>query len=58
MDQESNTFGNLLIQKGLQLAILPNYKCPWILCLLLQLRQKMPKLEFKGNFSRQKSESY
>ena len=57
MDQENNTFGNLLIQKGLQLAILPNYKCPWILCLLLQPHQKMPKLEFKGNFSRQKSES-
>ena len=48
MDQESDTFGNLLIQKGLQLAILPNYKCPWI--------HTLPT--FAGIFLCQKSESF
>ena len=48
MDQESDTFGNLLIQKGLQLAILPNYKCPWI--------HTLPT--FAGIFLGQKSESF
>ena len=34
----SDTFGDPIFQKGL--AILPNYKCPGLICLALPARQK------------------
>ena len=37
---ESDTFGNPIFQNGLQkLAILPDYKCPGLICLALPPRQ-------------------
>ena len=36
--------------KRSKLAILPEHKCPWILCLALRPHQKLPKLDFQSEF--------
>ena len=41
-----------LIQKSLtKLAVLPECKCPWMLCLALQPRQKVTNFDFQSEFS-------
>ena len=42
--------------KGLtKLAILPDYKCPGLICLALPARRKVRKLDFQSEFSKSKS---
>ena len=47
-DVERETLDKTLIQKSLtKLAVFPECKCPWMLCLALQPRQKIgPDLPF------------
>ena len=47
MNLGSNTFGQPTFSKGLaKLAILPEYKCPFMLCLALQPHQKVRQQEY------------
>ena len=44
----SDTFGNPIFEKVTKLAILPNYKCPGMLCPALPPRREVPKLDFQS----------
>ena len=50
----NNTFGNPIYNSLTKLAILPDYKRPEILCLALQARRKVQKLDFQSEFSMSK----